>query len=177
MQSNSNYPTDAELDATIGQPLEWGALWAAMASEPDRWQTTTAEMFYDMLGAVPPAAMGGSAFLVGEASSWNARGEDVFACFTRHHDGTYGARYMTKREFQEFLAVRSAGASSDRLLPIRRLICCCCGCGTVGRQWRGRDTGFGLCDKCADRIAERGESAQEMLTNYGQKGIHYKVAP
>lgn len=60
---------------------------------------------------------------------------------------------------------------------IRRLICCCCGCGTVGRQWRGRDTGFGLCDKCADRIAERGESAQEMLTNYGQKGIHYKVAP
>lgn len=59
--------------------------------------------------------------------------------------------------------------------PILRLTCCCCGGEAIGRQWRGRDAGFGLCDKCADWIAKRGESEQEMLANYGRPGIHYNV--
>lgn len=57
----------------------------------------------------------------------------------------------------------------------RRLICCCCGGEAIGRQWRGRDYGYGLCSKCAEWIASNGESEQEMLANYGQPGIHYNV--
>lgn len=64
--------------------------------------------------------------------------------------------------------------TSENTTP-RRLICCCCGGEAIGRQWRGRYAGFGLCGKCADRIAKRGESEQEMLANYGRPGIHYNV--
>lgn len=34
--------------------------------------------------------------------------------------------------------------------------CCCCG-GYAGKweQWRNRDTGYGICRKCSDWIAER----------------------
>lgn len=107
----NTYPTDAELDAMIGPPLEGAALWAAMDAEPARWFPTTEAMFYDMLGQVPPAAMGGGAFLVGEASH-DIQGEEVFACFRAVY-GEFDARYMTKREFREFLSIRSAGAAVE----------------------------------------------------------------
>lgn len=99
--------TDAQLDAMNGPPLVWADLWAAMDADPDRWQTTTAEMFYEMLGAVPPEAMGGGAFLVGDPASHNASGEAVYACF-REVGGEYEARYMTRREFRNFLSIRGA---------------------------------------------------------------------
>lgn len=54
------------------------------------------------------------------------------------------------------------------------LTCCCCGDETKGRQWHNRDTGFGLCDKCADWISRR-ESETHMRSNYGVKGTHYKL--
>lgn len=57
---------------------------------------------------------------------------------------------------------------------IRRLTCCCCGASTKGRQWWNRDTGFGLCPKCADWIAGR-ETPEDMERSYGVKGIHYAV--
>lgn len=110
---NAQFPTDAELDAMIGAPLEWTALWAAMDAQPTRWHTTTAHMFDEMLGAVPPAAMGGGAFLVGEASNHNAQGGEFYACFRHHANDTYSARYMTKREFREFLSIRSANAAME----------------------------------------------------------------
>lgn len=81
-------------------------LFAAMDADPKRWQPTTESMFYDMLGAVPPAAMGGGAFLVGEASHHNAQGEAVYACFRQISD-EYAARYMTRREFAAFLSIRT----------------------------------------------------------------------
>ena len=105
--------TDAELDAMIGAPLEWSALWGAMDAQPTRWHATTAHMFDEMLGAVPPAAMGGGAFLVGEAVNDNAQGEAIYACFRRHADDTYSARYMTRREFREFLSIRFSGAAVE----------------------------------------------------------------
>ena len=98
-------PTDSELDALIGPPLVWGELWAAMDAHPTRWHATTEQMFHDMLGAVPPTAMGGGAFLVGEEVRDNENGEPVFACFRGSHGG-HAARYMTRREFREFLSVR-----------------------------------------------------------------------
>lgn len=109
---NDQFPTDAELDAMIGPPLEWSALWAAMDANPTRWQNTTEHMFYEMLNAVPPAAMGGGAFLVGEASHDNAQGEAVYACFRAVY-GEFEARYMTRREFREFLSIRFASAAVE----------------------------------------------------------------
>ena len=111
----NNDTTDAELDAMICAPIEWDALWSAMDAQPTRWHATTAHMFGEMLGAVPPAAMGGGAFLVGEAVRDNAQGEAIYACF-RHHANdadTYSARYMTNREFREFLSIRFSGAAVE----------------------------------------------------------------
>lgn len=58
--------------------------------------------------------------------------------------------------------------------PPRSLTCCCCGESTIGRQWYNRDTGFGLCAKCAAWIATR-ENEETMKQNYGIKGVHYEV--
>lgn len=95
--------TDAKPETIT--PLEWRNLWAAMDAAPDRWQATTRRMFDEMLGAVPPAAIGGGAFLVGEAAHHNAQGEPVYRCF-RKVGGEYEARYMTRREFLGFLSPR-----------------------------------------------------------------------
>lgn len=55
------------------------------------------------------------------------------------------------------------------------LTCSCCGSSTKGRQWPNRDIGFGLCEKCADWLDGR-ESPEAMKSNYGENGIHYRVA-
>lgn len=88
-------------------PLEWSALWSAMRPEPHPWIATTSEMYDEMLGALPPADMGGGAFLVGEANHHNAAGDAVYACFKRV-GLEFEARYMTRAEFREFKAIRSA---------------------------------------------------------------------
>lgn len=96
-----------EAEETIG--LEWNALWDAMRNAPSLWVKTTEDMFYEMLGAVPPQDMFGRAFLVGEASDTTASGDDVFACFVAHTNGTYEARYMTQLEFDAWKAIRQEG--------------------------------------------------------------------
>ena len=54
------------------------------------------------------------------------------------------------------------------------LTCCCCGEVTHGRQWYNRDTGYGLCAKCANWIPTRGrETPEDMKENYGIEGVHY----
>ena len=95
------------MNATLEQkPLVWSELWDAMRSEPDRWQYTAEAMYHEMLGVLPPAAMGGGAFLVGEANHHNEQGHAVYACFY-HVNGDYLARYMTRAEFREFLSIRN----------------------------------------------------------------------
>ena len=85
---------------TITQsPLEWSPLWDAMKAAPSEWFTTTESMYWDMLEAVPPAAMSNGAFLVGEAERHNEQGEAVYACFKKRGE-TFTARYMTLREFK-----------------------------------------------------------------------------
>lgn len=54
------------------------------------------------------------------------------------------------------------------------LTCSCCDRPTRGRQWHNRDTGYGLCTKCATWLEPR-ESAEAMQQNYGTKGIHYAI--
>lgn len=57
----------------------------------------------------------------------------------------------------------------------RRLICCCCGQDTRGRQWFNRDKGYGLCPKCADWLSDGRETTAEMKQNYGIEGYHYNI--
>ncbi len=58
--------------------------------------------------------------------------------------------------------------------PVKQLICCCCGNYTIGRQWWNRDTGYGLCEPCADTISAR-EDEETMKSCYGEKGKHYAI--
>lgn len=90
---------------TEEKPLEWAALWGAMRASPERWRRTSLAMFDEMLGAVPPAAMGGGTFLVGEPNHHTHEGEAVYACFYAHA-GIVEARYMTRAEFSQFSAIR-----------------------------------------------------------------------
>jgi hypothetical protein len=87
-------------------PLEWAELWAAMRPEPHHWVLTTQNMFDEMLGAVPPRAMGNGCFLVGEADHHNNEGRAVYACFKHIHGGGIEARYMTSAEFTQLKMVR-----------------------------------------------------------------------
>jgi len=57
---------------------------------------------------------------------------------------------------------------------IKKLTCSCCGKTTLGKQWRGYDTGYVLCLRCADWIAER-EGEDAMYESYDERGYHYDI--
>lgn len=61
-----------------------------------------------------------------------------------------------------------------RLTAPRTLTCCCCSNPTLGRQWSNRDTGYGLCERCALWLTDR-ETPAHMQSYYGQRGIHYDL--
>lgn len=65
--------------------------------------------------------------------------------------------------------------TADKLGPTESLECCCCGGGTRGRQWHNRDTGYGMCVSCIAYVKKRGMPDEEILENYGHKGVHYDV--
>ena len=68
-------------------------------------------------------------------------------------------------------------ASTQQVVPIRTLTCCCCGEATQGRQWWNRDLGFGMCGSCIARIRKRGRMPEDEIKScYGIEGIHYNVA-
>ena len=100
-----NTYTQGQAELTT-QALEWEELWSAMKRTPYPWVLTTERMFDEMFGAVPPIAIGAGGFLVGEASHQTASGEQVYACFVAHTDGTFEARYMTQLEFSAWKALR-----------------------------------------------------------------------
>ena len=60
----------------------------------------------------------------------------------------------------------------EQIKPVVTLTCCSCGEACKGRQWWNRDTGYGLCPKCAAWIATR-ETAEQMHENYGEADTHY----
>lgn len=60
--------------------------------------------------------------------------------------------------------------------PIRRLYCACCGAVTRGRQWHNRDTGYGFCLDCAQRLRTKGYDEDEITRLYGHDGVHWNVA-
>lgn len=63
---------------------------------------------------------------------------------------------------------------NESLPPVRSLTCCCCGELTRGRQWRNRDTGFGLCPACIP-LCERNETPEGFASLYGERGIHFDI--
>jgi len=82
----------------MNKPLEWQALWDAMAANPSEWIPTTEAMYWEMLEAVPPRAQKKTAFLVGEADHDNAEGYPVYSAFKRVGDNFY-AKSMTFAQF------------------------------------------------------------------------------
>ncbi len=84
---------------------EWNDLFKEMRERPEHWHETSQAMFDEMLGAVPPADIGGGAFLMGEPVK-HVNGEPVYYC-SREIAGEYLARYMTQAEFQQFKSIRS----------------------------------------------------------------------
>jgi hypothetical protein len=66
---------------------------------------------------------------------------------------------------------------------VRWLVCACCGSEARGRQWPNRDTGYGVCLRCADaNTAKYGEGdasvGQRGMTTralYGVRGYHFDV--
>ncbi len=59
-------------------------------------------------------------------------------------------------------------------VKIKDMECSCCGRECRGRQWWNRDTGYGLCNRCADSFSEK-EGEEEMERCYGKKGVHYYI--
>ncbi|WP_095158268.1 hypothetical protein [Pseudomonas sp. Irchel 3E13] len=59
-------------------------------------------------------------------------------------------------------------------LPVRRMLCSCCGGVTIGRQWHNRDDGFGLCVDCID-FCHRRETPERFQSLYGARGVHFDV--
>ena len=63
--------------------------------------------------------------------------------------------------------------ASTKQGTLRRLTCCCCG-GDAGRwhQHWNRDTGFGICRRCAGQQAAE-ITPEEMASLYGAAGVNF----
>lgn len=81
--------------------LEWQQLWDAMDANPDKWIETTESMYWEMLEVLPPCAMRGQCFLVGEPLRDNGQGETLYSCFVKFGD-TYKAKNLTVKQFLEY---------------------------------------------------------------------------
>lgn len=79
-------------------PLEWAPLWAAMDAQPEAWIPTTEGMYGEMFERLPPRAMSGSAFLVGEPLR-HVEGKAVHACF-KQVGKDFFARNLTVEQFR-----------------------------------------------------------------------------
>ncbi|STQ90031.1 hypothetical protein [Iodobacter fluviatilis] len=65
-------------------------------------------------------------------------------------------------------------ATSIKTDKPRTLTCCCCGNSTRGRQWWGRDNGFGLCTDCIS-FCEADVGQGEKTESYGIRGVHFDL--
>jgi uncharacterized protein YfaA (DUF2138 family) len=84
--------------AASQEKLEWAPLWAAMDAQPEAWVPTTEGMYGEMFERLPPRAMSGSAFLVGEPLR-HVEGKAVHACF-KQVGNAFFARNLTVEQFR-----------------------------------------------------------------------------
>ena len=55
---------------------------------------------------------------------------------------------------------------------MKTLACSCCGAYAPAiKQWHNRDTGYGLCPKCANWLKTK--EPETMESYYGVEGVHY----
>jgi hypothetical protein len=143
-----------------------------------QWTRISKKDYWYMLEAVPPIRNDFPAFAVGEAITTGVAGTlyDVCTKVGRYY-------YMRPCPLVDFIPSRFAKEIKDQLEaekpnpdPIQSLTCCCCYGPAQGRQWHNRDTGFGLCPKCAAWIATK-ESPAQMLQSYGKPGYNYFTNP
>lgn len=83
---------------------EWiNATAAAQDAEPLTWLPSTRDRYWAALGVLPPAAMIGSWFLVGEPMDHHARGAPRFSSYRSVGPGRYeqASRPITEEEFQK----------------------------------------------------------------------------
>jgi hypothetical protein len=78
-------------------PKVWQSLWNEMKKQPFQWVETTEEMYFEMLGCVPPIRHKGTFFMVGEPTRHNAKGEALYAAFNKTN-GRFYAKYLTLSE-------------------------------------------------------------------------------
>lgn len=95
--------------------------------------------------------------------------------------------YVSKQWYETEYGVHGAGDWYRRSMvwledlyaaiakPVRSLRCNCCGGDTRGRQWRNRDTGYGMCLDCITFVRKRGMPETEIRDLYGFEGIHWGV--
>lgn len=55
------------------------------------------------------------------------------------------------------------------------LMCLYCKKETLGRQWKNRGVGFGICPDCAASLIEQGVSPDERRNCFGYEGYHYNI--
>jgi len=87
-------------DAEIMDLADFCAWKAERQRTPIAWEETTQEQFDDMLGCLPPAAMKGNAFLVGEPADHDA-GNGRPRYYAYRHTDRYEVsdRPLTRQEF------------------------------------------------------------------------------
>lgn len=59
--------------------------------------------------------------------------------------------------------------------PTIPLECCCCGNGTIGRQWWNRDTGYGLCQDCIGYNGVSNVAIGDTADSFGVRGYHWDI--
>jgi hypothetical protein len=89
-------------NAVLVNLAEWRAARGAEQDTPVEWIPTTEEKYWDALGALPPAAQAGAAFLLGEPQDTHIRtGAERFdAYYSRGNTYLVSSRPITRTEFR-----------------------------------------------------------------------------
>jgi hypothetical protein len=113
---------------------------------------------------LPPATFRETMIQIGEPND-HIRGRATFATIYKKSGDWVWAGFCYRGEFNE---------------PGVRLTCCCCGeFAGHWKQWHNRDTGFGICKPCHERISQHkpfGHDAptpEEMISLYGVEGVNW----
>lgn len=105
-------------------------------------------------------------------------GAELDALHTRYSARGEGGDWTDSAEIRDFALVQWEIERRARgIPPARHLTCSCCGARTVGRPWRERDAGFGLCGPCVPYVSRKGTNnplpPDEVRRCYGDACLHY----
>jgi hypothetical protein len=162
-----------ELQAQDSRVMTWDQFEAIKAerllSHPI--EEITEEQYEDALNVLPPMRYG--------------ENKGIRSFFmSEFYSGNYTNQYaqIDGRYFTKLVNFRNSDTWINRDMvpngPVQRLRCCVCGESTTGRQWHNRDTGYGVCPKCAEWVKTSGREpiiGDLHVSYYGYPGVHYNV--